>query len=378
MEGRRVVTGTLLLVLALTLVLASCTRSVPEPRPQPTVAATATAFAGTEVPPAPTLPPPTAALPTATAEPPTPTLAPTLISEPTPPSIAPAMAGAEPYDDRSDPMRLLASLFNAVNRREFQRAWGYWENPPNATYLDFIQGYADTVNVLLAASPPTGYEGAAGSQYATVPALLWATHVDGSNHAFSGCYVARRPNPKMGGAGASAGWLLYSAAVSEAPDNVADAALLDQACAAQAPAGPTAAYEDRSDPVRLLASYFNAVNVREFPRAWGYWDQAPNPSYLDFVEGYADTVYALLAVFPSVRISAGAGTMYAEIPTLLVARHVDGSEDAFYGCYVARRPNQQGPGGETLGNWSLFDASVYAAPGNRADIALLTQACPGQ
>jgi hypothetical protein len=376
MEGRRVLSG--VLVLALALVLSSCTRAVPEPRPQPTMTATGAPFAGTQVPPAPTLPPPTAALPPATEEPPTPTLPPpTPTPELMPQTVAPTMAGAEPYDDRSDPVRLLASLFNAVNRREFQRAWGYWENPPNASFLDFIQGYADTVQVLLAASPPTGYEGAAGSQYATVPALLWATHVDGSNRAFYGCYVAQRPNPEMGGAAASAGWLLYSATVSEAPDNVADAALLFQACAAQVPGGPMAAYEDRSDPVRLLASYFNAVNVREFQRAWGYWDQAPNPSYEDFIQGYADTVYALLAVYPSVRISAAAGTMYAEIPTLLVARHVDGSEHAFYGCYVARRPTRQGPGGELQGDWSLFDSTIQPAPANSAVITLLTQTCPG-
>jgi hypothetical protein len=303
---------------------------------------------------------------------------PAVTAVPTEPSMLPAAAGVEPYDDRSDPVHLLASLFNAINRREFQRAWGYWENAPNASYLDFIQGYAETVHVLLTASPPTGYEGAAGSQYATVPTLLLATHVDGSQHAFYGCYVARRQNPDLGGTAVSAGWSLYSGTISAAPGDVADAKLLDLACAAQTPAGPPASYEDRDDPIRLLASYFNAVNVREFQRAWGYWDAPPNPSYLDFIQGYADTVHVLLVVSPLVRVSAAAGTMYAEIPTLLVARHADGSEHVFFGCYVSRRPNQQGPGGETVGNWSLFDATVSAAPGNVAEATLLTAACPAQ
>jgi hypothetical protein len=47
------------------------------------------------------------------------------------------------YAERSTPVDLLASFYNAINRREYQRAYGYWETPPSL-YDQFVQGYADT------------------------------------------------------------------------------------------------------------------------------------------------------------------------------------------------------------------------------------------
>ncbi len=43
----------------------------------------------------------------------------------------------------------------------------------------------------------------------------------------------------------------------------------------------TAAYDDRSDPTRLLASYYDAINSRDFARASGYWETAPNGASLE-------------------------------------------------------------------------------------------------
>jgi hypothetical protein len=306
-------------------------------------------------PPAPTSEPP-AVLPTS------PTLPPTLTPMPPPDPL---------YDDRGTPVRLLASHYNAVNCGEYRRAWDYWENPPNPSYEDFVLGYADTVHVFLAVSPPTFIKGAAGSRYASVPTLLVATHTDGSQHTFVGCYVTRRVASGVEGGSIDEEWMLHSATVSAAPGNAADGGLLGQACDLDQ---SEPLYENRQDPVLLLASYFDAINRQEYRRAWEYWENPPNPSYEDFAEGYAETESVLLVVHPPVQEERAAGSVYAGVPTLLVATHHDGSQRNFAGCYVARRVNPDIPGAVDKG-WSLYTAAVNAIPGNSADVTVLAWSC---
>lgn len=362
-------------IVLVPLSLAGCGTTTPEVVQVPvTVVVTATATPQPAVTAPPTALPPTPAPETPTSPPPSPTAPPTALptappAAPTSPPVPPP-APEMPYDDRGDPVRLLASYINAVNRGEYPRAWAYWENPPNPSYEDFVQGYAETASVLLAVRPPTQLDGAAGSLYAAIPSLLLARHVDGSRHAFVGCYVARRPNVDTGGT--TPDWSLYDATLSPTPGNRSDAILLSDACDYPPPGSPEPLYDERTDPVHLLASYFNAVNREEYPRAWAYWENPPNPSYEEFVAGYAETASVLLVVHPPVWIEGAAGSQYAAVPTLLVATHTDSTQHTFVGCYVARRPNLPAEG------WSLNRASVRAIPGDAADVNLLAEACAAQ
>src|SRR3954452_8440770 len=43
-------------------------------------------------------------------------------------------------------------------------------------------------------------------------------------------------------------------------------------------AGETPFYENRTDPVAALKSYYNAINRKEYERAYSYFDGAPNPA----------------------------------------------------------------------------------------------------
>ena len=178
------------LLASLVTVIAACGLSGPGATSTlveaPPTAAPPTTAPPTEVPPteAPsTEAPPTLPPPTPTPLPPTPvppTEAPTL--PPPPPPVPPPGEVPPLYDDQDDPVSLMASYINAINRREYDRAWNYWENPPNPTFDDFRAGYADTASVLLAVHPPTWYDAAAGSAYAQLPVLLLATHTDASQH----------------------------------------------------------------------------------------------------------------------------------------------------------------------------------------------------
>lgn len=133
------------------------------------------------------------------------------------------------YEDRRDPVALQASHFYVVNRREHTRAWGYWEEPPSPSFDDFRRGSGDIAQVLLAVNPPVHIAGAGGSLYASVPALLIATHTDGSLHGYVGCYQAHAVNPGMLPT-PDAEWSLWAATVMPAPGNSSDALLLDGVC----------------------------------------------------------------------------------------------------------------------------------------------------
>jgi hypothetical protein len=111
---------------------------------------------------------------------------------------APALAEEPPYlDDRSDPTAIVRSLYNAVSRHEYARAWSYFgETKPLPDYQAFVAGYAETASVELLTGP-AATEGAAGSIYGSVPVALAATGTDGTTRVFAGCYVTRQLQPAV-------------------------------------------------------------------------------------------------------------------------------------------------------------------------------------
>ena len=115
--------------------------------------------------------------------------------------LAPAMAqeAATPpaySDDRSDAGALVRSLYNAVNRHEFARAWGYFGNPPAKDFETFVTGYDDTALVDVFTGRINS-EGAAGSTYAQVAVAIRATDSKGKTKVFAGCYTVKAVNPQI-------------------------------------------------------------------------------------------------------------------------------------------------------------------------------------
>ncbi len=105
-------------------------------------------------------------------------------------------AGAQPayIDDRSTPDVLVRSLYNAIERAEFARAWSYFAEPPADSVEDYAAGFADTRSVELLTGTPSE-EGAAGSVYYQLPIVLKSAAADGSETVYAGCYTLRQPNP---------------------------------------------------------------------------------------------------------------------------------------------------------------------------------------
>jgi hypothetical protein len=173
--------------------------------------------------------PPTASAETAIAN--TPTAA---NSAPSPAAVAQSSpveqgAVAQEYENLTSPVDLLASYYNAVNRQEYERAYSYWQEPPN-DYDSFAAGYADTAGVQLIVQPPTRIEGAAGSVYVEIPTVLIAQHNDGSTHTFAGCIVTRKSNLHPPDIPEEDVWHLYQALISEVANSSSIPALLAQGC----------------------------------------------------------------------------------------------------------------------------------------------------
>lgn len=141
------------------------------------------------------------------------------------------------------------------------------------------------------------------------------------------------------------------------------------------PSNPSAErYENLNSPVALLTSFYDAVNAGEYERAYRYWETPPG-TLQDFARGYAETAGVRLIVEPPTRVEGAAGSLYAEIPTLLVARQRDGGERVFAGCYVARKSSLRPTDVPKEEVWRIHRASMSPVAAGAALPQLLAQAC---
>ena len=126
--------------------------------------------------------------------------------------------------------------------------------------------------------------------------------------------------------------------------------------------------EDRNDPLATLGSYYEAINARDYRRAYGFWD-SPATSFERFASGFADTDRVRVLVEPSARIEGAAGSVYADISTVVVSTTRAGMDRVFAGCYVMRRSNVSDRG------WKIYRANVSQVPSSTRLSRMLSQAC---
>lgn len=110
-------------------------------------------------------------------------------------ALAAPAYGQDAYrDDRSTPQALVKSLYNAINRGEYSRAYSYFAQAPAATVEDYAQGYANTESVELIVGTPHE-EAAAGSVYYELPVAIRSVTREGDGQVFRGCYILRMADP---------------------------------------------------------------------------------------------------------------------------------------------------------------------------------------
>lgn len=138
---------------------------------------------------------------------------------------------------------------------------------------------------------------------------------------------------------------------------------------------PELAYEDLNNPVSMLASYYNAIELKDYQRAYGYWRNAPQ-TYEDFAAGFSDTEGVQLIVEPPTRIDPGAGNLFAQVPTVVVADHTDGTQHTYAGCFVTHKPNLPPQESNEAPIWTISSATMIEVEAPDINIAtLLADAC---
>ena len=349
----------LLFIITALVALAGCGQT---PAPATTPLAPSAAPGATQLPTATSAPPTVVPTTVPTSAPPTtvPTSAPTEAATPAPATIVPTEAATpsaeQPayLDNRSDPVAVLQSLYNAVNRREYARAYGYWEAGAQVPAYDVFQnGYADTQQVELVTGPVTGDAGA-GQRYYAVPVTVRATQTNGTTQLFAGCYTLHQSNPANFGAPPFRPLAITAATIQQVAPGADPTTLMAAACQNQGQpidtSGQQNAYlDDRSTPETVIQSLYNAINQKQYVRAYSYW-QNNAPPFEQFQQGYAATQSVVLTLGTS-SVGAAAGNLYYTLPVTVQATTSDGHTQVFTGCYRLHlaQPQLQSPPFQPLG-----------------------------
>jgi hypothetical protein len=308
----------------------------------------------------PTPPPatPTSPPPTATPLPPTATVTVSPTPEPsptTPPTTPPTPSGAiEVYrDDRSDPTSLISSYINALDQNQNARAYGYWEeSPQRPAFADFAMVYTDTASAVSVQMGTILGDAGAGQFVYTVPALITFERAAEREDVVA-CFTLHLSNPGVQATPPFAPLGIRAVTQRALGSGEDPTAALAAACPADAgapveaptppdPADISAAryLDDRGNGVQVLRSLFNAINRREYLRAWSYWevDSPERPDFETFSAGYEVTDVVALAIGEPVS-DAGAGQIYFTVPVALRAIETDGQQRTFAGCYILHLTN---------------------------------------
>jgi len=321
----------------------------------------------------------------------------TATPEPTSPAPSATPGAALPgyLDDRSTPQGVILSLFNAINRHEYLRAYSYWEDTAQdlPSFDQFQQGYQNTENVQVSLGVVGGDAGA-GQMYYTVPVVLKSTSTSNDLQTFAGCYTLHLGQPGFQGEPPFQPLAIRSGTL-QTEDNSADTAdLLVHACDGIA-TGPAPALtpqpttpasgvdasiylDDRSGPTQVLRSLFNAVNRKEYVRAYSYWepDSPQLPTFNDFENGYANTDSVSILLGETLA-DAGAGQLHYRVPVALASVTTDSATQYFVGCYVLHLSQPAIQGVPPFQPLAIQNAQVASASSLADASSQLPHACDG-
>ncbi len=398
------------LPLAAALALSGCGLATPTPSPVPTSApitiptqpalptqplpiqATQPPVQATSLPPAATVQPEATQATQGSSDP---TAAPTAQSSSTTGSSTIDVSALKYIDDRSSAVALMASLYNAINRKEYLRAYSYWEpsgQMKGTTYSSYSAGFANTKAVQLIAGQVTGDAGA-GNQYYTIPVGLTVQNVDGTSQKFAGCYVLHLANPGVQGTLPFQSLGIQKGAAKQLQSSQDPASQLSSICStlqfttgqsfpAQSndPADISANryLDDRSDAVQVLRSLFNAINRHEYLRAYSYWNATAAKQQLGSLDAYSNgfaSTQSVKLTTGTVTDSAGAGQVYHDVPLTLVATTTSGATQTFVGCYTLHLSSPSIQGTPPFQPLAISKAKVQKVDNSANTTTLMASAC---
>ena len=115
--------------------------------------------------------------------------------------------------DSTKPADVVRQYYDAIDARDFAAAYALWGQNGQASgqsFQQFAAGFDKTAHVHATIDDSVRVEGAAGSQYATVPVTVDAKLRDGTEQHFAGTYTVRRAMVD-GATPAQQHWHIYKA-----------------------------------------------------------------------------------------------------------------------------------------------------------------------
>lgn len=123
--------------------------------------------------------------------------------------------------------------------------------------------------------------------------------------------------------------------------------------------------DDRSSPQGLIESYYNAINRKEYSRAYSYLEQGHRePDFQKFVNGYEKTKSVKVAV-REVEPDPGAGQIYWSLPVAIESENENGHKEIFGGCYTVHLSNPSVQGEPTFVPMQIMSGTL-----TRSDLSL--------
>ncbi len=257
--------------------------------------------------------------------------------------------GAANYvDDRSTAAQVIVSLYNAVNRHEYLRAYSYWRDPANllGSFDSFAASYEDTISVALIFGILSAGAGA-GQIYYSVPVVVKATTANNGLSIQVGCYLVHQSQPGFYGAPPFGPMGIETGTLVPMASSVSEENALKDACSGSPNGGMLAAAEgasldiskanfldNRSGPQETVSSFLNALNLKQYVRAY-YYMQNPNVfpgAYDPFAAGYTNTE-VITATFGTAISDGAAGNIYYKQPVGMQVLTTSGAMQYFVGCY---------------------------------------------
>lgn len=116
-------------------------------------------------------------------------------------------------DTIASPAAVVRHYYDAIERRQYDSAYALWGQSGKAsgqTRAEFADGFTQTIQTTAAIGDSVSIEGAAGSQYATVPVTVDAVLRNGTRQHFVGTYTLRRAMVD-GATAEQRRWHIYSA-----------------------------------------------------------------------------------------------------------------------------------------------------------------------
>ena len=294
-------------------------------------------------------------------------------------------------DDRSTPSQVIVSFYNAINRHEYLRAYNYWSDPATSlgSFTNWASGYNNTASVDLVFGQITGDPGMSQVYY-TIPVILKTTATNNTHANYAACYVVHETNPLVYGAPPISPMSIAQGSAQPSDINASDASLLATACSGYPVGGnpPFSAssnglnidksnfIDNRSGPVETVSSLLNAINLKQYVRAYSYFqDPATFPgAYGPYAAGYSDTD-VITATFGTVQSEGAAGSLYYKVPLAMKVLTTSNTTQTFVGCYtlhLSQPAVQATPPFQPLG----IIAGKFTQVNNSTDVTtLLPTAC---